>query len=204
MRPATQDPTTHAIVPAAGQASRFGGGKLVADLRGEPLLDHTLRCLLDGGVSRVVVVTAPDADLALVALLADPRVQVVINGDPSRGMFSSIQTGLWRAGAAPVTLVLPGDMPFVRADTVRAVIDAATHTSAIVTPTHHGRRGHPIALPPEAVAAVLSAGTNQNLKDALAETAVERMDVPVDDEGILRDVDVREDLGDGEWGELKN
>ena len=36
-----------AIVPAAGKAERFGSPKLVADLKGEPLIDHTLLSLLD-------------------------------------------------------------------------------------------------------------------------------------------------------------
>ena len=35
-----------AIVPAAGKAERFGSPKLVADLKGEPLIDHTLASLL--------------------------------------------------------------------------------------------------------------------------------------------------------------
>ena len=48
-----------AIVPAAGKGERFGGAKLMARFKGEPLINWTLWSLLDGGVGGVVVVTAP-------------------------------------------------------------------------------------------------------------------------------------------------
>jgi CTP:molybdopterin cytidylyltransferase MocA len=40
-----------AVVPAAGRAARFGGGKLVVDLGGRTMLDRTLDCLLDAGAA---------------------------------------------------------------------------------------------------------------------------------------------------------
>jgi CTP:molybdopterin cytidylyltransferase MocA len=113
---------TIAVVPAAGASRRFGSPKLLADIRGEPLLQHTLRSLLDGGVERLVVVVAPHANLSTVTMLGDSRVTVVINRDPERGMFSSIQTGLAQVDGDADVLVLPADMPFVRASTVEALM----------------------------------------------------------------------------------
>ena len=52
-----------AVVPAAGQGSRFGGEvpKQYLRVAGEPLLGHTLRALLSHpGVAGAVVVLAPD------------------------------------------------------------------------------------------------------------------------------------------------
>jgi CTP:molybdopterin cytidylyltransferase MocA len=50
-----------AIVPAAGKGSRFGPGpKLAAAIDGVPLLERTVRSLLDGAVDAVIVVLAPD------------------------------------------------------------------------------------------------------------------------------------------------
>src|SRR5687767_8903461 len=114
-----------AIVPSAGTGQRFGGRKLLADADGMPLLERTIRSLFDGGVTDVVVLLAPDSEIVTsapqVAALADPRVRVVVNADPSRGMFSSIQTGLTAlTRTADPILILPGDMPFVRAKTVAA------------------------------------------------------------------------------------
>ena len=117
-----------AVVPAAGRGERFGGMKLAAMLRGEPLIAHTLRCLLDGGVDAIVLVTAPDSQLVHLPAVSDPRISWVTNPDPSRGMFSSIQAGVAAAEGDPL-LILPADMPFVRAETVRLVLAAATGDS---------------------------------------------------------------------------
>jgi len=185
-----------AIVPAAGKGERFGGAKLTALLHGETVLDRTLASLLDGGISRVVVVVDPAAQLTAVVRLADPRVQTVVNDDPSRGMFSSIQAGLAVALGDPV-LVIPGDMPFVRSATVVEVARACVRQRAIVVPVIGGRRGHPIAFPAGVQQAVLNAPSSSTLKQALAEAGVARIELPVDDAGVLRDVDVPADLVSG-------
>src|SRR5262245_47921358 len=100
-----------AIVPAAGKGERFGGGKLLAEVAGVPMLDRTLRSLIDGGVDEIVVVLPPSGRFDTVRLLSEPRVLMVVNPDPSRGMFSSIQVGVEAAQGDPL-IVLPGDMPF--------------------------------------------------------------------------------------------
>ena len=184
-----------AIVPAAGKAERFGGGKLTADIDGEPLLNHTLRSLLDGGISSVVVVVAPDSALESVALLNDPRVDQIVNPDPSRGMFSSIQTGLAHAREGHPILVLPGDMPFVLGSTVAAIAAIARESGNIVSPRFSRRRGHPVALPASLLDHLLAAPATSTLADVLDRFANRREEIDVDDAGVLRDVDVRGDLG---------
>jgi molybdenum cofactor cytidylyltransferase len=190
------------IVPAAGKGERFGGDKLLAPLHGEPLLTHTLRSLLDAGVPRVVVVLPPkdgarDPGAALtqgVPLLADRRIALEVNPDPSRGMLSSIQAAVSGA-VGELFVVLPGDMPFVKADTVGAVIDAARETGLIVSPRHNGKRGHPIAIPGRLRAAIVKAPVSWTLQDVLLPEAQSRIEIDVDDAGILRDVDTPDALG---------
>jgi molybdenum cofactor cytidylyltransferase len=182
-----------AIVPAAGKGERFGGAKLVALIEDKVLIDLTIRSLLDGGVDCVIVVMAPGASLSESKLLEDRRVQTVVNEDPSRGMFSSIQTGLAVADGDPV-VILPADMPFVQSRTVAAVLEACVRQGRFMVPIHDGRRGHPVAFPASLREAVLRASPNSTLKEALASARVDRVEWPVDDPGVLRDVDTREDL----------
>jgi molybdenum cofactor cytidylyltransferase len=195
--------STAAVVPAAGKGARFGGAKLLADVDGDPLLVRTIRCLLDGGIDRVIVVVEAGGAVEQAstghAVFADTRVRLVPNPEPERGMFSSIQVGLAAADADRV-LVLPGDMPFVRPDTVAAVVDAArTRPGTVVSPRHGGRRGHPIALPATICRAVQGAESASNLKTVLDRLAPPREALNVDDPGVLRDVDVAGDL-DGSSG----
>lgn len=187
-----------AVVPAAGASRRFGGVKLVADVAGEPLLQRTLRCLLEAGLERVLVVVSADRESLLraaVPLLDEPRVCVVVNPEPDRGMFSSIQTGLAAIDRSAPVLVLPADMPFVRAETVFALLSAHEHDRAAVSvASYAGKRGHPIVLPADVRARLVAQPPSTSLKDALLEMGVPWQEVPVDDPGVLRDVDVRQDL----------
>ena len=185
-----------AVVTAAGSAERFGGKKLLTLIDGEPLLDHTIDALLDGGVSEVIVVVGKDARAELerdVNAMLDPRVRAVENPDPSRGMFSSIQEGVAQAQGDAI-LVMPGDMPFVSAETVRAVIAAYERKPAIVSPRYRGKRGHPVALPASLRDEIRSAKPGATLHDVIHAHSDLRVDVDLDDPGVVRDVDRPEDL----------
>lgn len=182
-----------AIVPAAGRSSRFGGAKLLANVDGIRLIDRTIGCLLDAGLERVVVVVDRVGALTDARLVHDARASVVVNVDPSRGMFSSIQAGV-AAAVGEAYLVLPADMPFVRAATVRTLLDRARAAQSIVVPVFRGRRGHPVVISADLRAHVLAADPSSTLKDVLRTSAIRRIEIDVDDPGVTRDVDVPSDL----------
>ena len=125
--------------------------------------------------------------------MADPRVTAIVNPDPSRGMFSSVQAGMTVAGG-DVVLVLPADMPFVAPGTVAAVLAHAAATGSVVIPVHEGRRGHPIAIPGSLCDALVALEPTTTLKDALAASGQPMIPLDVTDAGVLRDVDVPRDL----------
>jgi molybdenum cofactor cytidylyltransferase len=183
-----------AVVPAAGAATRFGGGKLLAPIEGVPMLDRTIGALLDAGIADVVVVRPPgDGWDAQFRSLRDARVRTVLNPDPSRGMFSSIQIGVGAVSGAPIA-VLPGDMPFVRSETVRALMNLAGRADAIVSPVLNGRRGHPVFLPADLAGVILAAPPYAALSELLRPLADRFVNLVVTDPGVVRDVDVVEDL----------
>jgi molybdenum cofactor cytidylyltransferase len=182
-----------AVVPAAGRGERFGTPlKQLADVEGVPMLERTIRSLLDAGVNRVIVVTAAGAQMDRVAVFGDRRVTRAINPAPERGMFSSIQAGIAAAEGDPI-LVLPGDMPFVARDTVAALV-AAAPLASVTMPRYRGKRGHPVALPARLREAILAASATTNLSHLIDAAGEERLYIDVDDPGILRDVDTPQDL----------
>ncbi|MDH4160194.1 MAG: 2-C-methyl-D-erythritol 4-phosphate cytidylyltransferase, partial [Actinomycetota bacterium] len=67
---------TAAIVPAAGRGERLGPGtpKALRDLGGQPLLVHAVRALSIARAVGLVVVAAPQAELAAVRSLLSPAV----------------------------------------------------------------------------------------------------------------------------------
>jgi molybdenum cofactor cytidylyltransferase len=114
-----------AIVLAAGSASRFGGGKVLADLDGRPLLRHVVDAARAADLAPIVVVTPPSGALDAIDL---GDVRRVVNPHPEEGLSGSVRLGL-RAlldDGAEAAVILPGDQPRVRAAVIRALISAAT------------------------------------------------------------------------------
>ncbi len=185
-----------AVVPAAGSAERFGGKKLLTLVDGEPLRDRTISALLNGGVDQIIVVVAPDADELKrdVNAFSDPRVWPVVNPDPSRGMFSSLQAGMAEA-EGDALVVLPADMPFVQSGTVAILLDVFASRPAVVSPRYEGKRGHPVILPPQLRDEIRAADPAITLHHVLKRHPDLRVDVDVEDRGVVRDVDRPADLG---------
>lgn len=109
---------------AAGEGSRFGGGKLLAELDGRPILSHVVDAARDAGLDPIVVVEPPDERLAAIDLGPARRVR---NPHPEEGLASSVRLGL-RAlldDDVDAAVILPGDQPRVRPATIRSLLAAA-------------------------------------------------------------------------------
>lgn len=172
---------TVAIVLAAGTGSRFGGGKLLASLRGKPVLQHVLDRVADARVGEVVVVLGRDAD-AIEEAIAWRSERRVINPEPERGLASSLRDGM--AALEPsvdATLILLGDQPFVAPDTIRALLDAPTDSGRpIVVPRYGGDRGrNPVLVRRAAFDLAIEAQGDRGLGPILAAHPELVLEVPV-------------------------
>jgi molybdenum cofactor cytidylyltransferase len=67
-------------------------------------------------------------------------------------------------------------------------------TGSVVIPAHEARRGHPIAIPGPLCEALRALPPTTTLKDAIAASGASIDVLEVTDAGVLRDVDVPEDL----------
>jgi molybdenum cofactor cytidylyltransferase len=114
----------HAILLAAGSATRFGSPKLLAPWRGQPMLLHAIGTLLEV-VQRdqFVVVLGADAD-RLEPLVGQAGVPVVLNPDHASGMASSLRAGL---SAMPpqclAVLIALADQVAITPDDLRRLTD---------------------------------------------------------------------------------
>ncbi|MGM9590552.1 MAG: 2-C-methyl-D-erythritol 4-phosphate cytidylyltransferase [Faecousia sp.] len=79
--------TCGAVIVAAGTASRMGGiDKVMAPLKGEPMIARTVRTFNDcDAISEIVIVTREDLILPITALCREfPKVKAVVRGGKSR------------------------------------------------------------------------------------------------------------------------
>jgi molybdenum cofactor cytidylyltransferase len=174
------------IVLAAGQGSRFrqSGGtvhKLDALLGGMTLLERVLRAVAASGLTCHVV--RPE--------------QGVCQDTP--GIGSSIARGVRATADAAGWLILPGDLPLVRAQSLLQVARGLA-IQPVVTPFWNGQRGHPVGFRAECFEALslLHGDTGAASVVRTYRQADAVLDLHLDDPGITTDIDTLENLAHAE------
>lgn len=149
-----------AILLSAGESSRMGQLKALLPWRGQPLLQHQVSALREGGADRVVVVLGHRAEELSPLLEGLDGVSWVLNPDYLRGKTTSIKAGL---SALQSSLPIEGeglgegesvkDIVLLNVDQPRSAVDIAhilqTHRAgdcSVTIPTCGGKGGHPIVL----------------------------------------------------------
>jgi molybdenum cofactor cytidylyltransferase len=190
---------TVAVLLAAGSGVRFDASgardKLLMPAGERCVLACSAAALLHAGLPVVAVVRADDAQREIV--LRELGCHVVINQHATLGMghslsaaFAFISSRLPQAKAALIALA---DMPFISTATV-SELAAALQRDVLVAPIYQGRRGHPVGVGrayfDELSALSGDAGASHILK---RDAAYLRL-VPVEDAGVVRDIDTPADL----------
>lgn len=172
------------LVLAAGAGRRFGGPKAIIKYQGDRLVDHAVRLLTDGGCDRVVVVSGA-------VKLQVPGAEVVHNDRWATGMGSSLRTGLAAVDGATAVIV-PVDTPWIGPEAVRRLITAG---APLAVATYNGSWGHPVLIGAAHASGVAASATGDiGARRYLREQCAEVVEVPCDDTGSPRDVDVPADL----------
>ena len=185
------------VVLAAGQGSRFtasvggaDGHKLEQGLGSSTVLGCTLGQVIASGCPLVVVTTARLVPLAS-RLVAGRDLVVLGDEEARRGVGHSIAAGVSERPHAQGWLVLPGDMPLIRASSIRAVA-AALAEHAVAFTQYRGRRGHPVGFGVELYSDLLALEGDEGARRLVARYPGHA--VEVDDPGVLVDIDTAQDL----------
>jgi molybdenum cofactor cytidylyltransferase len=186
------------VILAAGASVRMGRPKLLLPWGGTSVLGHLLAQWRKLQPQQIAVVLArDDATLPreLAALQAHDVFQLM-NDDPTRGMFSSVQVAAaWTGWSPAIThwLISLGDQPQVRMETFAHLLaEAAKHPEWICQPARNGRARHPIVLP-AAPFRLLAMAEEENLKQFLAARGDTRHVFESEDPGLDLDLDYPED-----------
>jgi len=194
-------PPIFGLILAAGRSSRMGRAKPLLRIPPEDdtFLARIVATLRQGGVADLAVVGRPGDDPLRAELdRIDPAIPYVVNPEPERGQLSSLLAGLDHAESrgASAVLVLPGDIPLVRPDTIVTLLASAGKGALIVRPAYRGRSGHPVVFSASLFGELRSADLQIGAKSVVHRHAASVLTVDVPDEGILRDVDAPADYRD--------
>lgn len=223
----------YGLLLAAGRGRRFDPAgqrsKLEARIADEPVALHALRSLATGCNQVIAVCRREQVALAQSLEAAGARIVFLDSALLTRtgeGMGVSLAAGAGALAAlspAPdpdrdQILVLPADMPWIRPQTVRAIVSADTAAPIVVPvflaqagagPTlpiepvskavagagaqYHRDEGHPVRFAARLLGELASLGGDRGARALFSRHAVLRL--AVSDPGIIEDVDTPADLG---------
>jgi len=135
------------VVLAAGKGTRLKSSlaKVLHRAGGRSLVEHVVAACAPLKPRKTVVVVGHQAEQ--VSMVVEPLEAESVLQQPQRGTGHAMQVARRALGAAKLALVLPGDAPLIRTETLRSMIAAhraanaaATILSAVVSdPSGYGR-----------------------------------------------------------------
>ena len=180
-----------ALIAAAGVPAELEQFLPLAKVGGTSIIKRQIRVFKQLGVDPIVVVTGYHAAL-LERHLAHSSVLCIRNRRyATTRLIDSIRLGMDALMQTDAVLIVPGDVPYLHPDTLRALLDAST---PIAGPQHGHRLGHPILVRRECFDALLGYDGPRGLRGFMLEHAAQVTRVPVDDSGVLLSVNTAEKL----------
>ncbi len=185
-----------AVVLAAGRGSRMGRQKALMEWKGQTFLYRVVNSLRPVNLDSLVVILGFEHERVFQNHRMLDDVTFLVNDHPEDGMISSLRCALKKNGkrwrAIMMTLV---DHPAISTDTYRRVKCAADeHPDSVIIPSYKGRRGHPVVFPACLFDELLHPDLPRGARTVLSRHQNMVIEIPVDDCGIVLDIDTLDDL----------
>lgn len=197
------------IVLAAGRSRRFGGDKRVAAYDAHDSLLTKSIALVEPYLKHLLVVTRPDdaerGEALLRSWFQHPKVEQFLAPSADQGMGHSLAEAIAQLCAIERergrqftgVLVMLADMPRVRSTTISRVVAAAA-VDKIVRPCYQCgaelHSGHPVLFGRLWFDALQGLEGDRGARSIVKDNAWARVDIAVEDPGIMMDVDTPADL----------
>lgn len=182
------------VILAAGESKRMGKPKALLEIGERKVVRILSDEYLKGGVSELVIVVNPviagEVERELAAYKSH-NVKLVVNNDYRKGMFTSVKAGVAQARYSTIILGLV-DNPLVRSSTIAVLINSFGDSDVLI-PRHAGKKGHPVMFSEKVRSRIVCAEDSTTLRDLLEEFDKSTRFVEIEDEGVLIDMDRRED-----------
>ena len=183
------------LVMAAGSSRRFGADKRQAPFGDTTLLQSTLDSAAQWQES-IRVVIGPD-DNKLQEQLTRQQITAYIAANAKQGMGHSLADAIQQLSATEPEinrcLVMLADMPYLKNSTLTVLL-SELEKHELVVPTYNGKRGNPVGFGRSYFDALMGLTGDKGGKVILQNAGDAVREIPVDDPGILKDIDRPEQI----------
>ncbi|MBN1367823.1 MAG: molybdenum cofactor cytidylyltransferase [Dehalococcoidales bacterium] len=183
-----------AIILAAGESKRMGESKLLLKWRGASIFEETVDNYLASAANEVTVILGNQAT-EMEKLIGDRTVTVAINPAYAKGMSTSIVIGINVMSPRTQGIMLAlADQPSVTSQTIDKLIQVfQLRKKGIIVPTYHGQRGNPVIFDIKYRKELLALQGDTGGRDIVGRFYNDIQEVPVENRGVLIDIDTPED-----------
>jgi molybdenum cofactor cytidylyltransferase len=169
-------PSFAGVILAAGESSRMGRDKALLPWPPPPNTAPAAGTFLSAAIRSLsvstdfVVIVAGKNETTLAPVAYANAASLVVNPDPSRGQFSSLQLGLREVlnrgrDAAIITLVDRPPAAITTVQTLREAFESAEQNIWAVVPEFSGKHGHPYVVGREMIERFLRDPVTGNARD---------------------------------------
>jgi len=176
-----------AVILAAGESKRMGSPKALLLYNDRTFLEHLLDITRHPKIGAQLIVLGAGAEAISKQVGLKPEM-VVINPDWESGQLSSIKTAVKSIGSKPTdgVLLCLVDHPLITSSLVHELVETFHRVGkAIVVPTFHGKRGHPVIFGSKLFPELLEAPEETGARSVVWKHASEVHEVPTGEEGII-------------------
>lgn len=186
------------ILLAAGFSRRFGtADKLLQTLPdGRPIALAAAENLVKA-IPLTIAVVRP-GNTVLADLLKNSGLKIVFCEAGQTEMADSLSAAVHYSAqfseSSTGFIVALADMPYIQADTIKAIAHALNAGAAIVAPAYQGKRGHPVGFSAKFRYELEQLTGDEGARSILKRHADQIKLLECNDPGIFADIDTQEDL----------
>ena len=137
-----------AIILAAGDSSRMGFPKQLAEYKGKTILETVVETVSNNIENTIVVLGHENETLTEKIDFKDSTI--LINESWEEGIISSIRTGLFYLGSdknIEEALIFMGDQPAINSEVIKKLLSTKHDDDEVVAPQYRYEIGYPILIP---------------------------------------------------------
>jgi len=183
------------ILLAAGDSKRMGEPKALLPYDGITFIDSILNKFSEIGCQPIITILGASAELICEKTKVH-KFQCFRNPNPEEGQLSSLQIAIAQLPDESDGFIMAlVDHPMVKLDTYQKLFEMAKSNPAnIIVPEFFGQKGHPVYFGRPFFDSILHVPLSDGARVVLRENPADVMYLPVEDEGILKDIDTPKDF----------
>lgn len=182
---------TGAVIVAAGTSSYMTDFKPMLKMGRTTLIKRIISTLKQAGADPILVVTGSNADQLEKHISRMGVICLRNERYTETQMFESARIGLeYLHDKCDRILFTPSDIPLFSVQSVYKLLNTSAEISC---PIHKGIQGHPLLISSDIVPLLLTYTGEGGIRGAIRHSGKKITKVPVEDDGVLMDIDTLED-----------